>query len=119
MGEPIPQLLLLLVLIGLAAIIVATPLLLEKAPKITIALLIKETMSFQQQFQIICGNGSVDCAFLFVLKITVKNWKLFCGFFVFVHLLLLLMVMVVVVGQRGGGAPWTAATSLVLHLSPG
>ena len=117
LGETIPQLLLLLVLIGLAAIIVATPLLLEKAPKITIALLIKETMSFQQQFQIICGNGSVDCAFLFVLKITVKNWKLFCGFFVFVHLLLLMVV--VVVGQRGGGAPWTAATSLVLHLSPG
>ena len=56
LGESIPQLLLLLVLIGLAAIIVATPLLLEKAPKITIALLIKETMSFQQQFQIICGK---------------------------------------------------------------
>ena len=53
LGEPIPQLLLLLVLIGLAAIIVATPLLLEKAPKITIALL---TMSFQQQFQIICSK---------------------------------------------------------------
>ena len=56
LGEPIPQLVLLLVLIGLAAIIVATPLLLEKAPKITIALLTKETMSFQQQFQIICDK---------------------------------------------------------------
>ena len=41
LGEPIPQLLLLLVLIGLAAIIVATPLLLEKAPKITITVLLK------------------------------------------------------------------------------